>query len=603
MHVKALGRIAVLLLLALTVGSAAAQDDNPDQILIPIGGGYPDTYPGFLEAALPYVETLDTDRFYILMMPMSFTYDVEVLTTTDLLDNSIAIERRRRQLENACNALVSERELDLECQVVVPPIYIREAAEDEYALDYFSDDLAAVYFVGGDQTFAMQILNGTPLEAALTEAFERGVVMGGNSAGAAIMSYNMIGGYSSEDYGVVDQLREGIVDLWTEPDRRGLPFGLQSVIVEQHFFEYGRPGRLLNALVQPDMPRVGLGVDGYTGAVVVNDARVDRVIGAYSVGVIDTTTTIENASFSADGLLNARDAWFHTLAPGDFSYDIEARQHSLAPLPETVERDYSGLALPEGAGTLILGSDLTTVGLEGNPVIDHFIELAGGAQANIIVLSTGYPGLADAVNAFEDYAAVVTGTALRVQVQTLLTRMAVPDLTQFSGIIVVAGDQSLVTAAELQPVADALLTGVPVLADNAAAPLFGVNYAAHPSIDYDNDDGAAIEAHDQGSYILGGTTIADGLGIVGANFEPRLIDNNRYGRLISLAYNDPQTLAVGLAEGSAVEVTPQGATVLGTNGIVVFDLSAATLALGDNDAFVIANGLMDAFAPGSAIGE
>jgi cyanophycinase len=537
------------------------------------------------------------------MMPMSFTYDVEVLTTTDLLDNSLAIERRRRQFERACDRLVSERELDLECQVVVPPIYTRDAAEDDYALEYFTDDLAAVYFVGGDQTFAMQILNGTPLEAALTEAFERGVVMGGNSAGAAIMSYNMIGGYSSEDYDVVDQLREGIVDLWTEPDRRGLPFGLRSVIVEQHFFEYGRPGRLLNAILQPGMPRVGLGVDGFTGAVVVDDARIDRVIGKYSVGVIDATDAADSAYFSGDGILSVRGAWFHTLAPGDFSYDLLARQHSLAPLPERPQRDYSGFALPEGAGTLILGSDLTSVGLADNPVIERFLELAGGSEAEILVLSTGYRNLSAAVNAFEDYAAQFTGRARRVQVQTLLTRMALPDLTRFSGIVVVAGDQSLVTADELRPIADALLAGIPVLADNAAAPLFGIRYAANPPVDYDNDDDATMEAHDQGAYILGNTVIADGLGLVRANVEPRLIDNNRYGRVISLAYDDPAALALGLAEGSALEVTPQGTTVLGTNGVVLFDFSVATLALGDNDAFVIANGLMDVFAPGDRISE
>lgn len=581
-------------------GVAAAQSD--ESILIPIGGGYPDTFPGFVEAAVPYAETLDTDRFYILMMPMSFTYDVDVLTAGDLLDNSFAIERRRRQLERACVDVVTERALDLECQVVVPPLYTRDAAESEYALDYFADDLAAVYFVGGDQTFAMLILNGTPVEAALTEAFENGVVMGGNSAGAAIMSRSMIGGYTG-DFGVVDQLREGIVDLWTEDDRRGLPFGLQSMIVEQHFFQFGRPGRLLNAIVQPGMPPVGLGVDGFTGAVVVDDVVVRSVIGAYGVGVIDVETydAVGTANYDNAGLLSARNALFHTLAPGEYSYDIAARTHSLAAAPADVVRDYSGVALPEGAGTLILGSNLRSVGLENNPVIARFLELAGGEDANILVLSTGYAGLPDAVGAFEDYAGALGST--RVRVQTLLTRMALPDLSQFTGIIVVAGDQSLVTADELRPVAEALLAGTPVLADDAAAPVFGVSYAAHPAIDYDNDDGDIIEAHDQGSYVAGGTTIVDGLGLVGANFEPQLIDNNRWGRLLSVAYNDSATLAFGLTEGSAVEVTPDGATVLGTNGVVAFDFSMATLALGDNDVLVVANGLMDAFAPGEAIAE
>jgi cyanophycinase len=593
--------VTVLLLGLLLVSAFGSAAQESDEILIPIGGSYVDTFPGFLEAALPHLATLDTDRFYILMLPMSFTYDTEVLTTTDLLDNSLAIERRRRQMERACDALVAERALDLECQVVAPPIYIREAAEDELALDYFSDDLAAVYFPGGDQTYAMTILNGTPLEAALTDAFARGVVMGGNSAGAAMTSVNMIGGYGQEDYGVIDQLRENAVDLWTTPERRGLPFGLQSVIVEQHFFEYGRPGRLLNAIVQPGMPPVGLGVDGYTGAVVLNDSIVDHVIGAYGVGVIDAETydAVGSANFDNAGVLSARNALFHTLAPGEFSYDIAARTHSLAPTPDSVTRDYSGLVVPEGAGTLILGSDLTSTGLEDNPVIARFVELAGGATANVIVLSTGFSSPEDSTAAADAYAAALG--IENVATQSLLTRMAVPDLTQFTGVVIVAGDQSLITAAELRPVADALLAGVPVLADDAAAPVFGLSFAAHPAIDYDNDDDAAIEAHDSGAYSVGATTIAEGLGIVGANFEPQLIDNNRWGRLISLAFTQPDVLALGLTEGSAVEITPAGAAVLGTNGVIVFDFSAATLATGDNEVFVIANGLMDSFAPGEIV--
>jgi cyanophycinase len=563
----------------LAIGSTAAAQPEQTGTLTPIGGGYPDTFPGFLEAALPYVQTLDTDRFYILMMPMSFTYDVEVLTTTDLIDNSLAIERRRRQLERACTDAMAEAALDLECQVVVPPVYTREAAEDALILDYFTDDLAAVYFVGGDQTFAMQILNGTPLEGAISDAFARGVVMGGNSAGAAITSRTMIGGYTSEDLGVNDQLREGAIDLWNTDDRRGLPFGLSNLIVEQHYFQYSRVGRLINALVQSGDLTLGLGVDGFTGAVVRDEATIGDVFGAYSVGIVDLQSlqAVGTARY-VEGVLSIRNVLFHTLAPGGSVYDIATRSHSLAAAPRAIGRTFQdALTLPEGAGTLTLLGNSTVSGL---PEVDE----------RTLVILTGYADEA----AQGDIALLYTDSAATV---VALTGDEPIDTSGFTTVIVHAGDQSLIDVAALEPVREAWLAGANLVLDNAAAAIAGPSYSAHAPIDYDNDDDAAIEAAEQGSFLVGETTIAPGLGLIGAAVEPRVIDNTRWGRVVSLAWNAPETPVLAIPDEAGVQITAEGAQVIGDNGVFVFDFSAATLGVGENDAFEVANGLIDIFAP------
>lgn len=128
--------------------------------LIPIGGGYHDTFPGFIEATL---RNLFGDYLYILMLPVTQAASADSLTIPDLLAQSQGIERRRRALEQACRQSVPDT---VECDVVVPPIWTREAARHPLALDFFTDDLAGIYIAGGDQITAMQILADTPFEAA-----------------------------------------------------------------------------------------------------------------------------------------------------------------------------------------------------------------------------------------------------------------------------------------------------------------------------------------------------------------------------------------------------------------------------------------------------
>jgi cyanophycinase-like exopeptidase len=574
----------------LTAATVSAQDDAPTPgTWVPVGGGYT-TLHGFVEAALPYWETLDTDRFYALMLPMSFTYDPATLTTTDLLDNSWFIDRRRWQLEEACRDVMEENSLDADCRVVAPPIYTREAAEDELALDFFADDLAAVYFPGGDQVFAMQITAGTPLETTLAEAFERGVVMGGNSAGLAMQAVNMIAGYG-EEYDENTALQEGAVVLWNnaDGDERGLSFGVENVLLEQHLWEFVRTPRLLNYLALADSPDVAIGVDGYTAGILRDETTFGEIFGDYSAAVFDAATlgAADNANFDyvnfdGNAILSMHNVLVHVLPPGDFSYDIPSRAPSQADLLTEVDRSFD-LSLPDSAGMLLLG------GADARSLHENL------ADASIAIVVTGYPEdeLQAVAESFEGYYVIPLGEGDSLDGQL--------DNIQF--ISVYAGDQTLLNPEQLAPVRDAWLNGANVSLMGAAAALAGPEFAANPPVDYDNDESDVLEAHDQGSFILGNTNIQPGLGLIKANVEPSLIDNNRFGRLFALAYNNPAVLAVGIPSDASVQFNSDGVfvPVHSGNGVFVLDLSQAALDLGENDAFAFANGLLDVFAPGETL--
>jgi cyanophycinase len=121
---------------------------------------------------------------------------------------------------------------------------------------------SAVWFTGGDQMRTMKTLlrpdgSKTPVLEAVWEVYRSGGVVGGTSAGAAIMSEAMIGGGNSLGaltHGVVNDYKG---DDFPESDgvlmTKGLGF-FPLGIVDQHFNKRARIGRLIVALMN-EKPR------------------------------------------------------------------------------------------------------------------------------------------------------------------------------------------------------------------------------------------------------------------------------------------------------------------------------------------------------------
>lgn len=131
-----------------------------------------------------------------------------------------------------------------------------------------------VFIAGGNQLKLTSILGGTPAARLLRARNAAGIPVAGTSAGAAFLSEHMIA-YGEE--GATP--RAGMVTMCA-----GL--GLTNrVIVDQHFRQRERLGRLLTALAYNPFA-IGLGVDEDTAAFIGPDDIVD-VQGSGAVTIVD----------------------------------------------------------------------------------------------------------------------------------------------------------------------------------------------------------------------------------------------------------------------------------------------------------------------------
>lgn len=589
-------RFLLLLLLSAFILPAAPASG----LLIPIGGGYSDIYAGFSEAA---VANARDGQVKILVLPSAYATNPLSITEAERQTNLRDAEERRFQLEEACKRAAPP---PLTCQAILAPVFVRADAENPATLSLFTADLSAIFALGGDQTVAMQALLGTPLETRLTELNQQGVLFAGTSAGGGMQSAAMLAGYHP-NYAAGNALSFGAADVWNSPEKHGLIFGLKSAILDQHFHQRGRLPRLLNAISLPGVPHLGVGVDAYTGVIAENEILRD-VFGLYTVTILDAETYHAAAAVkyleAGQGqppYLSLRNVLVTLLSPGDFSYDLQSRTPYLGQTAVTpavkLERRFETLTSPPGAGTLLLSGGTAESLTATHPIFKEFAAQAGGSQAKIALIGIGYSSETSANNALEAYAKILPGQVIQIILKNgVATPLTLPaDLT---GILLTGKDPSKVDLAALQPVKAAWLQGTPLLADNAAASLMGAFYSAHGPISQDADE---QELATQKAFREGKTKIQPGLGLVSATFEPQLLDNNRWGRLFSLAYAHPDLLAIGLSEGTALAITSEGGIVLGHNPLVVLDLRQAKLALGENAGFVIANALLDVFAPGERL--
>jgi cyanophycinase-like exopeptidase len=298
-------------------------------------------------------------------------------------------------------------------------------------------------------------------------------------------------------------------------------------------------------------------------------------------------------------LLRLRNVLVQMLAPGGFSYDLDRRVLSSGvraqPPRASVARDFEALTLPRSAGPLILAGGLNEAP-EDNAILKRFIRLAGGDQAKILIIAAGFPSQSSAQATADKYAAALGVPSQLVVVLDQDGSLTIP--ADVTGLLLIAEDQSKVAASSLGAVKAAWAGGLPLLADNGGAAVAGRSFSAHGPTPPDADE---AEFAVQKSFVQGTTQIAEGLGLLDVTIEPQLLNDNRWGRLFSLAYNAPDTVAFGLTRNTALEITQDGARTIGDNVIFALDLRNAALDLGTNDGLVIANGLLDVFVPGDAV--
>ena len=188
----------------------------------------------------------------------------------------------------------------------------REDAHDPDAVAAL-DAATGIFISGGSQLRLSQVFPGTPVGDAIHRAHDRGCVVGGTSAGASIMSDFMI---SMGEEGVTPRQRASQVTA-------GLGL-LRGVVVDQHFDQRSRYGRLLSVIAtSPHL--LGIGIDEDT-AVVVTDRREFTVRGSGAVFVVDCRTARTDAAEARAGApVLVSGATVHTL-PAGATFDLTERR-------------------------------------------------------------------------------------------------------------------------------------------------------------------------------------------------------------------------------------------------------------------------------------
>jgi cyanophycinase len=171
-----------------------------------------------------------------------------------------------------------------------------------------------IWFTGGDQSRVTPVLLGSPVLDAIRARWREGAVVGGTSAGAAVMPDSMLtgnqfragedtAGYYGDDFPDVARTRIQVAP--------GLGF-LPGTIIDQHFIRRERHNRLLAVtLERPSL--IGVGIDESTAIEVGPDGRW-TVRGSSAVVIYDARRA--RVTPGAAPVLGTTEVRMHLLPPG-----------------------------------------------------------------------------------------------------------------------------------------------------------------------------------------------------------------------------------------------------------------------------------------------
>jgi cyanophycinase len=202
-------------------------------------------------------------------------------------------------------------------KVEVMDIRTRDEAADQKNVEKIAG-AAVIFFTGGDQLRITSQIGDSPVFRCMHELYRKGNTIVGTSAGAADMPETMLNGGPGDT-------SSDISALSMAPD---LAF-ISGMVIDSHFAERGRMGRLLGAVAQ-NPKNLGVGIDEDT-AIVVGQAQEFRVLGSGAVYGLDGAD-IRYSSLSeknAEGVVSISDVTLHVLGKAD-RFDLEERRSVMA---------------------------------------------------------------------------------------------------------------------------------------------------------------------------------------------------------------------------------------------------------------------------------
>ena len=174
-------------------------------------------------------------------------------------------------------------------------------------------DASGIFLTGGNQLRLSSTIGGTLMARIIQERHAAGAVIAGTSAGASAMSTHMVafGASGASPRQRMAQLAAGLGVL---PD----------VIVDQHFQQRNRLGRLLSIIAQ-NPALLGIGIDEDTAGVVGPD-HIMEIIGRRSVTIVDGGRSDTDAwEVPAHRPIMISNVVLHSL-PSGYRFDLRRRE-------------------------------------------------------------------------------------------------------------------------------------------------------------------------------------------------------------------------------------------------------------------------------------
>ena len=419
----------------------------------------------------------------------------------------------------------------------------------------------------------------------------------------------MIAGFTGAN-GPEQGLEADFVDVWRysgpTDTMRGLRFGLQDVLLDQHVFQRGRIARLINASFTER--ELGIGVDANTAATIKDGTNLTEIGGDTGAFVADLLTYGATAHFDASGTLSIHDVATQVLPAGD-RYDMAARQPIVGgvavPAPDISVRAFPSLATPLGSGPLLLAG-----GSPSATVLDRLVAASGGSGSKVVVIAAGYAKAELATKDAKAFAASLAAGGATATWFVLNNKTKTADVTAAlstaQGVLLTAPDPATVLSSlDAAPTVEAGIRsawdrGAALLANDAAASAISATFTADSR---PGDSTAEIEAAGVNEFLSAGVTSVAGRGWVDVGVEPGIVSNRHWGRLYSVVEAQANHLAFGIDAGTAVEFGP-GLTaprVVGDSAAVVLDGQYATFGSGSNGARAAHWVILDTFVGGESI--
>jgi len=201
---------------------------------------------------------------------------------------------------------------NVECHILT-----REQALKEESAAVLND-AGGVFFSGGVQSRLTAVLIDTPVHKKLLQLYTEGAVIGGTSAGAAVMSEVMITGdekrEAEEGHAFETLQADNVVTI------RGFGF-IQGAIIDQHFVRRKRHNRLIS-LVAENPKLLGIGIDEST-AIIVGPDNTFEVVGERNVIVFDASRA--KVKIGPSQTISGSNMIMHILQNGD-RFDLKTRK-------------------------------------------------------------------------------------------------------------------------------------------------------------------------------------------------------------------------------------------------------------------------------------